>query len=315
MKHQPPPPPPAAQATQTPAAQATQTPAAQATQTPAAQAIQTPAAADPDADIPTYEQLLADPEIAALLDFGPVPRRCRRDDGWTDEMQRMFIARLARHGSPGKACDELGKARSGIDKMAKKPAAKSFRKAWDRAVALAERRRAEHVAAGHTSVAGIKLPFLDNRQTSRSRARNQPAQPLPGQVRNEHGEWEDEASLQGRGAAAADSITTKLLRCRRIFLQEISDNPGKRAAFELLTDLAIDWGKAERLEPQDHEPGRIVNQHKPDMVLTAESGWSMGEIGYGPDKKAEMRAALDQYRAKEGLPAIDWGAGGDESGE
>ena len=42
------------------------------------------------------------------------------------------------------------------------------------------------------------------------------------------------------------------------------------------------------------------------MILTAESGWSFGEAGYGPDKKAEMRKAIDEYRAEEGLPAIEW---------
>jgi hypothetical protein len=53
---------------------------------PAAAAPFTPIALD--ADVPTFEQLIADPEIAELLEFVPVPRRCRRDDGWTSEMQR-----------------------------------------------------------------------------------------------------------------------------------------------------------------------------------------------------------------------------------
>ena len=42
------------------------------------------------------------------------------------------------------------------------------------------------------------------------------------------------------------------------------------------------------------------------MVLTAESGWSFGECGYGPDKKAELRAAIDAHRAEEGLEPVDW---------
>jgi hypothetical protein len=43
------------------------------------------------------------------------------------------------------------------------------------------------------------------------------------------------------------------------------------------------------------------------MILTAESGWAWGEHGYGPDKKAEMRKAIDEWRAEEGLEPVDWG--------
>ena len=253
----------------------------------------------PDAETPTFEELAADAEIAALLDFDPVPRRCRREDGWTDEMQRMFIARLARNGSPGKACDELGKARSGIDKMARKPAAKSFRAAWDGAVALAERRRAENVAAGHASVANIKLPFVDNRRTSRSRARNQPAQPLPGQVLNEHDEYEDQASFDGRVADVRVRWTEKFLHARRLYLGEISPYPFKRVAFEILTRYPIDWDKAERLEAQDDEPWRVPMMREPAMLLTAENGW-MGEMLHGEDKLSELRTMLNAHLIEQG---------------
>jgi hypothetical protein len=42
------------------------------------------------------------------------------------------------------------------------------------------------------------------------------------------------------------------------------------------------------------------------MILTAESGWSWGEVGYGPDRMAELRQAIDEYRAEEGLEPVDW---------
>ena len=98
----------------------------------------------------------------------------------------------------------------------------------------------------------------------------------------------------------------KLLRIRRLYLQEISASPGKRAAFEILTELPIDWGLAALGQPQPDEPWSRANQRQPDMILTAESGWSFGEHGYGPDKKAELRQAIDAYRASEGLPPVDW---------
>jgi hypothetical protein len=125
---------------------------------------------------------------------------------------------------------------------------------------------------------------------------------------NEHGEWEDETSYLRRGEEAKDSIKEKLLRCRRLYLMEISGSAGKRAAFEILTELPIDWEKAARLEPQPDEPWKSANQRQPDMILTAENGWTFGEFGYGEDKKAELRAELDKYRAEEGLPPVDWSA-------
>jgi hypothetical protein len=246
-----------------------------------------------------------DPEILALLDFQPVPRRVKKLDGWTPALQRLFIAKLAVHGSPGKACDELGKYRSGVDKLAKSKGAESFRAACDGAVELAERRRAEQVAAGHASVAGIKLPFVDNRRKAPS------SQPYPargeGQILNEFGEWEDEDSLQQRAEAARSSVANKLLRARRLYLQEISGSPGHRAAFEILTELPVDWGRAERLEPQPDEPWRTPNARNPDLLLTAEAGW-LGEITQGPDKKAELRKVIDKFWAELGRPPIEWGA-------
>ena len=253
-----------------------------------------------------------DPEILALLDFEPVPRRFKKEDGWTAAMQRLFIARLAVHGSPGKACNELGKYRSGIDKVFHSAGAEDFRAAWAAAVALSERRRSEHAAAGHASTADLKMPFVDNRRKFPSGApvardiNGQKQQ--PGQVVNEHGEYEDEASYRRRAEEAKDSIGTKLVRCRRLFLQEISGDAGKRAAFEILTELPVDWELAAKLEPQPFEPWTRTNQREPDMVLTAESGWSFGEGGYGSDKKAAARAAIDQWREEQGLEPIAWGA-------
>jgi hypothetical protein len=123
---------------------------------------------------------------------------------------------------------------------------------------------------------------------------------------NERGEWEDEASYLRRGEDAKESIRQKLLRCRRLYLMEISGSAGKRAAFEILTELPVDWQKAKRLEPQPDEPWKSTNQRQPDMILTAENGWSFGEFGYGEDKKKALRAELDKYHAKHGLEPIKW---------
>ena len=261
----------------------------------------------PEPAVPTFEELAADPEIAPLLEFEPVPRQLVKADGWTPALQRMFIAWLAWYGSPTKACDELGKARSGIDKVYKGADAAEFRAAWDEAVALFERRRIARMTSRHGGTGSLRAPTPSRGGASASDA------PLPGQIVNELGEYEDEDSFHRRAEEARDSIAGKLVRIRRLYLQEISASPGKRAAFEILTELPVDWDIAARGEPQEFEPWIRTNQRQPDMILTAESGWSAGDIGYGPDKKAAARQAIDEYRAAEGLPAIKWDEGDEEA--
>jgi len=252
-------------------------------------------------EIPDFGILAADPEIAPLLEFEPARRKVERPDGWTEELQRELIARIAHTGSPGEACKAMDKNLSGAKHLYRSSGAASFRQARKAAIALAaSRKRAERAAAP-------KPPFdVPGTVSRRTKLLASAAGPLPGQVRNEHGEWEDEASFLARAEQAKDSIRENLLRCRRLFLAEISGSAGKRAAFEILTELPIDWEKAKRLEPQPDEPWNSTNQRQPDMVLTAESGWTMGEHGYGSDRKAELREALDEYRNEEGLSAVNW---------
>jgi hypothetical protein len=247
-----------------------------------------------------------DPELQALLDFEPVPRQIEVEGGWTGELQRAFIARLAEHGSATKACEELGKNRTGITKLYRSPHGASFRAAWAGAVELATRRKAERAPAADFVSPGIKAPTLDNRRKW-SAPRLSPPQGGEGEVLNEFGEYEDEGSLQRRAEAARDSISNKLLNARRLYLREIGGSAGKRAAFEILTELPIDWDKAARLEPQPDEPWRRPNMRQGDMLLTAENGW-LGDYAHGPDKKAELRKAIDEYRAEEGLEPVDWEA-------
>jgi len=260
--------------------------------------------------IPTFEELAADPEIAPLLAFEPVPRRIEVEGGWSPEKQREFIARLAVHGSKNKACLEMGMHTTGMTKVQNSPGSKGFRAAWEGAVALARKRREEKAAAEFVRP-GTKLPTIDHRR------KHPHPDPLPrageGEVRNEHGEYEDAASLRRRADEARDSVSAKLLRCRRLYLQEISGSPGKRAAFEILTHYPIDWDKAALLEPQDDEPWRKPNMHRPEMLLTAENGW-IGDMLHGENKTEELRRALDRHREEQGLPPVNWDGESAESG-
>lgn len=199
-------------------------------------------------DIPAFADLAADPEIAPLLAFDPVVRKVKRPDGCFPELQRELIARLAATGTLQQAAWQMGKHATGAEALYKTPSADSFRMSWDAAIIIGRRRNG----------LDAQPPFMGDVPgiTRRGKLLASTAGPLPGQVRNEHGEWEDEASFLARGEEAADSVRAKLLSCRRLFLAEISGSAGKRAAFEILTELPVDWDKAARLEPQPDEPWR-----------------------------------------------------------
>jgi hypothetical protein len=254
-----------------------------------------PASGTSSDDIPSFEELLADPEIAALLDFEPVPMN-KRVNGWDADAQRAFVALIAATGSKNRAAAAIRRHTGGLKRIRDRPDAAGFANAIDAALELAGRRSGKFLA-GSVAAAHKADPHVQ----------------APGQRLNEFGEWEDEESLAQRAEQAMDSIRRKLANARRLYLQEISADPGKRAAFEILTELPIDWKKAERLEPQEFEPWLRTNQRQPDMILTAESGWSAGEIGYGPDRKRAMQEALNQHRMENGLEPIDWSAEGNSA--
>jgi hypothetical protein len=179
-----------------------------------------------------------DPEIEVLLEFEPVPRKVKRPDGWTPELQREFIHRLALCGSPPVAVNQMGKNISGIEAIYKEKGAESFRFAWDSALELGRRRAAQREpGAGYAG----RAPGLNVRG---------------GAARGGPDDWafEEQPPSPAQIEEAADSIRDKLLRCRRLYLQEISASSGRRAAFEVLTELPIDWDKAARGEEQADEP-------------------------------------------------------------
>jgi len=175
----------------------------------------------PDPDIPAFEQLAADPEIAALLGFEPVPMR-KKVNGWDPDAQRAFVALLAMTGSKLRAARAIGRKPAGIDHILTKPEAAGFGAAIDGAMALAAKRNGMAIARG---VAAAQ--------------KAEPTVQAPGQVMNEYGEWEDEDSYARRAGEAQDNICGKLVRARRLYLMSISNEPVKRAAFEILTELTV----------------------------------------------------------------------------
>jgi hypothetical protein len=268
----------------------------------------------PANDAEPFDLDALDDEITALLEFEPVPRARVVAGSWTPALQREFVARLATHGSIQQACDEMGKDRTGHTRLGKHKEAAGFRDACDKAIALARRRLAEQAPAEPLVAPGSRLPPIDYRRKSASPHPSPKGEGAEGQVLNEHGEWEDEDSFARRGEDARERISVKLLRARRLYLRDISACAGKRAAFEILTELPVDWEKAQAMQPQADEPWRKPRARDTDMLLTAEAGW-LGQFTHGPDKKAELLAEVNAWRAERGLRLVCWKDEGEGTGE
>ena len=101
-------------------------------------------------------------DLGDLLDFKAVPRQLKRRDGWTGVLQREFIARLARTGSPTLAVEAMGKSLHGVRKLLKDPGSDGFQAAWERAVEIGEaaeaRRRIAELAGIDQRSAHLTVP-------------------------------------------------------------------------------------------------------------------------------------------------------------
>ncbi len=247
-----------------------------------------------------FEKLAADPEIAALLEFEPVVRKVVRREGWNADLQRKSVASIAATGVRTTAADAVGRDVAGASKLCRAEGGAGFRDACDAALALYQQRRQAQAEANR----GGRWAKRFYRSVDAPSPHPLSGEGGEGEVVNEFGEWEDGGSYARRAEEARDSVSDRLLRCRRLFLMSISGEPVKRAAFETLTELPVDWELAARLKPQADEPWRRVSMREPDMLLAAENGW-MGAYVHGPDKTAELVRQLNEWRAAQGLGPID----------
>lgn len=103
------------------------------------------------------------PFMPDSLTFTPVPRRCKRRDGWTEERQRGFIAALLEGLDPEKAAQSQGLTGNGAYQLRKAAGAESFAAAWDSAVALA-RPAIPRGAIGGAATAAAAAPIDEQAQ-------------------------------------------------------------------------------------------------------------------------------------------------------
>lgn len=91
-----------------------------------------------------------------LPPFLPVPRQCKRHDGWTPERQHGFIEALADTGSVKSAAHAVNMTPESAYLLRRHPEADSFRKAWENALKLGVR-RLEDIAM-ERALHGVEVP-------------------------------------------------------------------------------------------------------------------------------------------------------------
>jgi hypothetical protein len=74
-------------------------------------------------------------ELPEALRFEPVPVRPRHD-GWSADHQRRFILKLSRGHLVDEACRDLGHTRQSAYLLRRRQDARSFARAWDRAIIM-----------------------------------------------------------------------------------------------------------------------------------------------------------------------------------
>ena len=94
--------------------------------------------------------------IAVLPEFTPVPRQCKRHDGWTPDRQRRFIEALADTGSVRHAAMAVNMAQEGAYALRRHPQAQSFREAWEAAHELGVQRLRD--VALDRALNGVEVP-------------------------------------------------------------------------------------------------------------------------------------------------------------
>jgi hypothetical protein len=103
-------------------------------------------------------QQTAQPYTAQLADFSPVPRQCKRHDGWTPDRQKRFITALADLGSVKAAAHAVNMSPDGAYMLRRHPEADEFRQAWEAALALGVQ-RLEDVAM-ERALFGVEVPVF-----------------------------------------------------------------------------------------------------------------------------------------------------------
>ena len=299
-----------------------------------------PALIDPGADPvpdPAIDATIDPDDLPPELAFTPVPQRSKRWSGITAQKQRIFIAQLAATGAVSMAAKAIGHSTSALYHLRKRAGAESFAAAWDRAVEAGARRVAdllmEYAIYGVPETISKRGEVILERRRPHIRAMQhiaasrfpenfagvdpvdgRPASAVPHAIRRLREKWraeweaERQAKLlehQQRANRQESDLDDRLRIIRTAYQRQISHDPVKRAAWDMLTGPGTDWDAVRREDaytnPQKHE----WHMHHPDMIipLSAEAGNIDWETQEGGDLANPNPPPADH---------VPWAEGGEE---
>ena len=90
--------------------------------------------------------------------FKPVPRQCKRNDGWTPARQKAFIEALADTGSVSRACAMVNMTTVGAYYLRRQKGAEGFRRAWEAALDFGVKRMKD--IAFERAISGYLVPMF-----------------------------------------------------------------------------------------------------------------------------------------------------------
>ena len=245
-------------------------------------------------DIPDFATLAADPEIAPLLNFEPVVRKVKRPDGWTPDLQRELIARIASTGTVQSAVWQMGKHATGAEALYKTPAAVSFRTSWDAAIVIGRRRN--HLDSSPPFAGAV--PGIQRRGS----ARDLPPEPPPEPTLSDDQKWDLLQSIAAkfmkkvaaeRQARLAGEIVAADFYLRQVtFIEVLFDLSATSLGFEPREVMA-------ELRRGDHDFRQIVATPFSEWLDASRRQWWAEEGGPERPRHPDVRF-LEQHRSTEG---------------
>lgn len=277
--------------------------------------------------------------FGALLDFDPVPRRTARADGWTEDVQRAFIAALSLTGSPRAACRAVGKAAYGAEQLRHVPGNEGFLAAWDEALEIAAGERGRRLAEGLAQVAaeqsaarraappwsgaadrrGALPPPPADTRTDEQRA-DDILELIKGLIHKYTLKLESERRARLEGRIAAADFYVRQLTFIEICLEAVSGDPLKylkeaRIGNHRLTEVAstllvtalddarrAHWAAIGEPERPEHPPGHLTEAHDGYVTEPGDEYWFSDR---GVSFEDYQSARKDQY-ARDARAQVEW---------
>ncbi|QNP43991.1 hypothetical protein H9L15_05180 [Sphingomonas daechungensis] len=203
-----------------------------------------------------------------MLNFDPVVRKVRRPDGWTPELQRELIARIAATGTVQSAVWQMGKHATGSEALYKTPSANGFRMSWDAAIIIGRRRNGLDSQPPYTG----EVPGIQRRGSKR----DLPPEPAPEPVMSDEQKWDlmqaigakflKKVAAERQARLAGQTVAADFYLRQVTFIEVMFDLTATRLGFDTHDVMS-------KLRRGDHDVTQIASTAFSDWLDAARRKW------------------------------------------